>query len=60
MEEYGLARLETRLAQVDGNEDIAEIYTDIMEESKCQLQTIINKIEHQDTVPHPGNLPDDI
>ena len=60
MEEYGLAQLETHLSQVDGNEDIAKLYSDIQEESKCQLEKIIEKIEHRDPVPHPGNLPDDI
>jgi len=60
IEEYGLASLTTRMAQVDGNEDIAEIYTDMKEQSQCQLESIVNKIDHQDTVRHPGNLPDDI
>lgn len=60
LEEKAVAQVESHIAQVDGNEDIAEIYSNILEQSKCQLQTIVTKIEHQDPVPHPGNLPDDI
>ncbi len=59
MEEYGLIDMEVRLAQVDGNEDLAEIYTEIIEETKCQLEIIINKIDHRDPVEHSGNPPDD-
>lgn len=59
MEVQALLRIEEQINLMEGNADISEIYLNMLEESRCQISSIVDKIEHRIPIEHPedpGNI----
>ncbi|MDB4303405.1 DUF2202 domain-containing protein [Desulfosarcina sp.] len=59
LEEHALLNVDVFIANTQSKDDIRDIYLDIKKQSNCQLENIIDRIENQIPVEHPGNPGDE-
>lgn len=54
MEKQAITAAEKQV-EIAQSEEMKTLYTDILEQSKCQIEAITDKLEHRVPVEHPGD-----